>query len=143
MCGPATLVDVRNPSEGRARGLAWIIAAVLAWTVNPAVLLFVLLPTGIRKDCSRIPGTDDYPPDCPREGLVYLAAAAVIFLWVYFTGFAALVAGALEGSRRRFAKVVPAVLVTIAMPWAMVGFAIGNGIAQWVTAAADRRVRTG
>jgi hypothetical protein len=50
----------------------------------------------------------------------------------------------LEGARGRFVKghVVPAVLVTVAAPWAMAAFAVGAGLA-WLAAIAVDRPRAG
>ncbi|MCU7725097.1 hypothetical protein ODJ79_15325 [Actinoplanes sp. KI2] len=114
--------------------------AVLAWTVNPLVLLITVWPTGLGRNCSSPSDAPDYvPPGCPREGLVVLAGMFVLGCWILVTGVVGLACGVVEGARHRFAKgvVVPAVLVTIAAPWAMAAFAVGAGLA-WLVTAADR-----
>src|SRR4051812_7171539 len=96
----------------RVRGPSWIGTAVLAWTVNPIVLMITVWPTGFGRDCSPTPA-GEVPRGCPREGLVWLAGMLMLALWVLLTGLVGLVLGAVEGAHQRFVKdhVVPAVLV--------------------------------
>jgi len=130
---PVTLVGMNSVS--RARRTAWIVAAVLAWTVNPVVLLITIWPTGIGRDCASPPGDpSDVPPGCPREGLIWLAGLFMLACWLLLTSTVGLVFGVIEGAHHRFARggVVAAVLITIAAPWAMIAFAAGNGVARLV-----------
>ncbi|MEU4236014.1 hypothetical protein [Actinoplanes sp. NPDC026619] len=124
------------------RKIGWIIATALAWTLNPAVLFCTLWPTGFGRDCASPPGQPDVvPAGCPREGLTWLAGMFFLALWVLLTFVIGLVLGAIEGAHRQFASgalaVVCAVLVTIAMPWAMAGFAVSNGVTQLIVRAKD------
>ena len=127
------------------RRTTWIVAAVLAWTVDPFLVGAARWPTGVGRDCSPPPGArGQVPPGCPQEGLVGVGAVAVIGSWVVITGLVAVVLGAIEGSHRRFARgVVPsAVLVAVAAPWAMLAFAAGNDLGQATAATSDRSRRS-
>lgn len=115
-----------------AIGLMWIIAAVAAWTLNAFLWGITALTSGWGRDCSSASGSLDVPPGCPREGLSALAALMVLGVWVVFTGISAIVVGVIEGRYRRFAyeRRTCAVLVTLAMPWAVVGYAVGNAMGR-------------
>jgi hypothetical protein len=124
---------------------AWIVAAVLAWTVNPIALFVTIWPTGVGRDCASPPGSPmDVPPGCPREGLAWLAGMFMLAVWLIATGLVAFTLGVIAGCHRHFVRgaVVPAVLITVAMPWAMAGYALGAGIGH-LALAATSRPRTG
>jgi hypothetical protein len=122
-----------TPHPGRWTGVVWIIGTVAAWMVAPPLLLMLALTMGWGRDCSPAPGAPyDVPPGCPREGLGALAAIMMLGLWILVTAVVAVVFGVLEGRYRRFAyrRRTCAVLLTIAAPWAMVAYAIGNGLGR-------------
>jgi hypothetical protein len=141
-----TLLDVSHPfpqvsNVSPVRKAAWIVAAVLAWTVNPIALVITVVPSGLGRDCS---SPTDVPPGCPQAGLTVLAAMMMLAAWLLFTGLIGLVFGVIEGCHLRFVKghVVPAVLVAVAMPWAMAAFALGAGVGRLAATFIDRPRQT-
>jgi hypothetical protein len=115
-------------STGRvARGTTRLVAAVLAWTINPIILLITVWPTGTGRDCSSPSGLPDYLPpgvrgrpggaggidDAGRLGARHRSGRLGL--------------RRARGVHRRFVRghVVPAILVTVAAPWAMAGYAPG------------------
>jgi hypothetical protein len=117
----------------RWTGIVWIIGAAGALTVTPPLWLMVALTMGWGRDCSSPPGAPyDVPEGCPAEGLSALASMSMLGLWILVTAVVSLVFGVIEGRYRRFAykRRACAVLVTLATPWAMAGYALGNGLGR-------------
>jgi hypothetical protein len=129
---------------GRWLGVAWIIAAVAAWMVTPMLWLLLAAGMGWGMDCSEPVGAGDLPPGCPREGLLAGMAMLSLALWILGTAVVAFVVGVLEGRHRRFAyhRRTCAVLVTVAMPWAMLTYAAGNGLGRLFPVPAANSIGT-
>jgi len=111
----------------------WIIGTVAAWMVTPVLLFMLVLTTGWGHDCTPPPGEPDYVPEgCPREGIGAFASVSMLGMWIVVTVIVAVVIGVFEGRFRRFAyrRRTCAVLLTIAAPWAMVAYAVGNGLGR-------------
>jgi hypothetical protein len=122
-------------------GVMWIIGTVAAWVVTPLLWLMIAEEMGWGRNCSATPGVPfELPPDCPREGLAAALFIMIFAMWVLFSGVVALVLGVLEGRHRRFAyrRRACAVLVTIATPWAMLAYAVGNGLGRLAPVPAGR-----
>lgn len=130
--------DVPPPRDG-STGKAWWVAVLVVWTVNPMLFLATADMNGWLRDCSSS-GThpDDVPSGCPREGLGALASLMVLGMWILATILVALVIGVVQGRNRRFAngRAAAAVLVGIGAPWAMLAYAVGNGLGRLLPAPA-------
>ncbi|MEU4218317.1 hypothetical protein [Actinoplanes sp. NPDC026623] len=121
------------PRPERWTGVVWIIGAAGALTVTPMLWLMVGLTMGWGRDCSSPPGAPyDVPAGCASEGLSALASMSMLGSWILVTVVVSVVFGVLEGRYRRFAykRRTCAVLVTLATPWAMAGYALGNGLGR-------------
>jgi hypothetical protein len=126
-------VSYPRPVPGIWFGILWVVAVVAGWTVTPVLWLMLGVTMGWGHDCSSPSGAlGDVPPGCPREGLGALSAMFVLAMWILATSVVALVVGILEGRYRRFAyrRRICAVLVAIAMPWAILAYAAGNGLGR-------------